>query len=90
MAATMALAFCFAIELSQLLHVRALDTLRRTTAGHLALGSGFDPRDFASVRRRGACGGVFVERTHGWFQEGPVGGDGGIGSAGSGQYTRDR
>ena len=46
--ATMALAFCFAIEFSQLVHVPALDTLRRTTVGHLALGSGFDPRDFAS------------------------------------------
>ena len=87
--ATMALAFCFAIEFSQLVHVPALDALRRTTVGHLALGSGFDPRDFARVRRRGACGGT--RRTpHGWFQEGPVGGDGGIGSAGSGQYTRDR
>ena len=87
--ATMALAFCFAIEFSQLVHVPALDTLRRTTVGHLALGSGFDLRDFASYAA-GVLAAVLVERTHGWFREGPVGGDGGIGSAGSGQYTRDR
>jgi hypothetical protein len=87
--ATMALAFCFAIEFSQLVHVPTLDTLRRTTAGHLVLGSGFDPRDFASYAA-GVLATVLVERTHGWFQRGPVGGDGGIGSAGSGQYTRDR
>ena len=45
--AAVALAFCFAVEFSQLVHLPALDALRRTTAGHLALGSGFDPRDFA-------------------------------------------
>ena len=43
-----ALAICFAVELSQLYHAPALDALRRTTAGHLVLGSGFDPRDFVS------------------------------------------
>ena len=87
--AAMALAFCFAIEFSQLIRVPALEALRRTTAGHLALGSGFDLRDFASYAA-GVLAAVLVERTHGWFQRGPVGGDGGIGSAGSGQYTRDR
>lgn len=46
--AAMALAFCFAVEFSQLVHSPALDALRRTTAGHLALGSGFDRRDFAA------------------------------------------
>jgi hypothetical protein len=43
-----ALATCFAVELSQRYHTPALDALRDTTAGHLVLGSGFDPRDFVS------------------------------------------
>jgi len=59
--ATMALAFCFAIEFGQLVHVPALDTLRRTTVGHLALGSGFDPRDLASYAA-GVRAAVLVER----------------------------
>jgi hypothetical protein len=46
--AAVALAFCFAIEFSQLVHLPALDALRRTTAGHLVLGSGFDRRDLAA------------------------------------------
>jgi hypothetical protein len=46
--AVAALAFCFAVELSQLYHAPGLDALRRTTMGHLVLGSGFDPRDFAA------------------------------------------
>ncbi len=46
--AAVALAFCFAVEFSQLIHLPALDALRRTTAGHLVLGSGFDRRDFAA------------------------------------------
>jgi hypothetical protein len=46
--AAVALAFCFAIEFSQLIHLPALDALRRTRVGHLALGSGFDPRDLAA------------------------------------------
>jgi hypothetical protein len=46
--ASVALALCFAVECSQLLHLPALDAVRRTTAGHLALGSGFDPRDLAA------------------------------------------
>jgi hypothetical protein len=40
-----ALAICFLVEVSQLYHTPALDALRRTTAGQLTLGSGFDPRD---------------------------------------------
>lgn len=43
-----ALGFCFAIEISQLWHTPGLDALRRTTAGHLVLGSGFEARDFVS------------------------------------------
>ncbi|MGH9884014.1 MAG: DUF2809 domain-containing protein [bacterium] len=43
-----ALAICFAVELSQRFHTPSLDALRETTVGHLVLGSGFDPRDFVS------------------------------------------
>jgi hypothetical protein len=43
-----ALAICFAVETSQLVHAPALDALRGTTAGQLVLGSGFDPRDLAA------------------------------------------
>src|SRR5262245_39323705 len=46
--ALLALAGCFAVEASQLIHTGALDALRRTQAGHLVLGSGFDPRDFVA------------------------------------------
>jgi len=45
---TIALAVCAAVETSQLYHTPALDALRRTTLGHLVLGSGFDPRDLAA------------------------------------------
>jgi hypothetical protein len=41
----LALAVCFAVETSQLIHIEALDSLRRTALGHLFLGSGFDLRD---------------------------------------------
>ena len=43
-----ALAICFAVELSQLYHAPRIDALRETTLGHLVLGSGFDPRDLAA------------------------------------------
>lgn len=43
-----ALAICFIVECSQLLHLPALDAIRRTTAGQLVLGSGFDARDLAA------------------------------------------
>jgi hypothetical protein len=46
--AAVALSVCFVVEFSQLLHFPALDAFRRTTAGQLALGSGFDPRDLAA------------------------------------------
>jgi hypothetical protein len=46
--AAAALAVCFAVEFSQLYHTRALDALRGTAMGRLALGSGFDPRDLAA------------------------------------------
>jgi hypothetical protein len=43
-----ALAVCWAVELGQLLHGPALDAARRTTIGHLVLGSDFDARDLAA------------------------------------------
>jgi len=43
-----AFAVCVLVELSQLIHTPGLDALRRTTAGQLVLGSGFDPRDLAA------------------------------------------
>jgi hypothetical protein len=56
-----ALALCFAVEFSQLWDLPVLDALRRTTAGHLVLGSGFDPRDFAAYAA-GVLTAVFLER----------------------------
>ena len=56
-----ALALCFVVEISQLVHSPALDALRRTTAGHLVLGSGFDPRDFAAYAA-GVLAAVILER----------------------------
>ena len=59
--AAVALAICFAVEFSQLWHLPALDALRQTTAGHLVLGSGFDPRDLAAYTA-GVLTAVFLER----------------------------
>lgn len=57
-----ALAICFAVEASQLYHMPALDALRRTTVGHLVLGSGFDPRDLLAYML-GVLAATFLERT---------------------------
>jgi hypothetical protein len=46
--AAIALAICFAVETSQLIHTPTLDAVRATTLGNLVLGSGFDARDFAA------------------------------------------
>jgi hypothetical protein len=40
-----ALGICIVVELSQLWHPQWLDSVRDTLAGHLLLGSDFDPRD---------------------------------------------
>jgi hypothetical protein len=56
-----ALAVCFAVELSQRYHTPALDGLRRTLPGHLVLGSGYDPRDFPAYAL-GAVLGVLLAR----------------------------
>ena len=60
--AAFALAICYAVEVSQLFHAPALDALRRTTVGHLVLGSGFDPRDLAAYAL-GVLGALVIERT---------------------------
>src|SRR5215510_13766487 len=41
-----ALVVCVTVELSQRYHAPLLDALRGTLAGHLVLGSGYNPRDF--------------------------------------------
>lgn len=43
-----ALGICAAVEFSQLIHAPPMDAVRDSTVGHLILGSGFDPRDFAA------------------------------------------
>jgi hypothetical protein len=53
---------CFAVELSQLYHTRALDTLRHTMVGQLTLGSGFDRRDLLAYII-GVMAAVLIERT---------------------------
>ena len=59
--AAVAIAFCCLVEFSQLYHAPALDAIRQTTAGSLALGSGFDPRDFAAYAA-GVLAAVMLER----------------------------
>jgi hypothetical protein len=46
--AAAALAICFAVEFSQLLHAPWLDAWRGSGVGRLVLGSGFDPRDLGA------------------------------------------
>lgn len=58
--AALALVGCFAVEASQLLHAPALDALRRTTLGHLVLGSDFDARDLLAYAA-GVLAAVAVE-----------------------------
>jgi hypothetical protein len=57
-----AVAVCFAVELSQLIHTPALDMLRRTTVGQLTLGTGFDLRDLPAYTV-GVLAAAFFERT---------------------------
>ena len=59
-----ALGACYAVEASQLYHAPALDALRATTAGHLVLGSGFDPRDLLAY----AVGVLAAVLTEGWWR----------------------
>src|SRR5689334_15721446 len=46
--AVVALAVCFAVEISQAYHLEFLDRLRRTRIGQLFLGSDFDARDLGA------------------------------------------
>lgn len=57
------LVLCWLVELSQLLHTPALDAFRATTAGHLVLGSGFDPRDLLAY----TVGVVIAARLDAWI-----------------------
>lgn len=59
--AAVAYGLCVLVELSQLLHSPALDTLRATLLGHLVFGSGFDPRDLISYGL-GIGGAVAIEK----------------------------
>lgn len=59
--AGVSLAICFAVEIGQLYHAPAIDAVRATTAGHLVLGSGFDPRDLAAYAA-GVIAAVLFER----------------------------
>jgi hypothetical protein len=62
--AALALAISFAVELSQVYHAPWIDAIRGTTLGHLALGSGFDPKDLACYAV-GAGIGVLIETISG-------------------------
>ncbi|HSU17369.1 DUF2809 domain-containing protein [Longimicrobium sp.] len=55
-----AYAVCAAVEASQLYHAPALDAIRATRAGHLALGSGFDARDLLAYAL-GVAGAALLE-----------------------------
>jgi hypothetical protein len=57
-----AYAICAAVELSQLYQTPTLDAVRSTLLGHLVLGSGFDPRDFASYAL-GVAAAVLLDTT---------------------------
>jgi len=59
--AAAAFAICVVVELSQLVHFPALDSLRRTTLGQLVLGSGFDPRDFLAYGAGILAAGLLAE-----------------------------
>lgn len=67
----LALAGCCAVEASQLYHTPALDAVRGTRLGHLVLGSGFDPRDFAAYAL-GVLGAVALERVWHRRRAGPA------------------
>ncbi len=51
-----ALAACYVVEFSQLYQAPWINDIRRTTLGHLALGSGFDRLDLCAYALGIACG----------------------------------
>ena len=56
-----ALAFCWAVEFSQLYHLPVLDAVRRTAPGQLVLGNGFDVRDLGAYAM-GVLAALLLER----------------------------
>ena len=56
-----AVAFCFAIEISQLIHTPWLDAIRKTTIGGLFLGRGFSMDDIMAYVAGGAIAGILDE-----------------------------
>jgi len=54
-----ALLICVGVEVTQLYHSPAIDSLRATTIGHLVLGTDFDPRDLVAYSL-GVLGAGFV------------------------------
>ena len=62
------LAICFAVETSQLYHTPAVDALRQTTAGHLVLGSDFDPRDLVAYALGVLAAAVLERSVLRWFR----------------------
>ncbi len=61
----LALAISLAVELSQLYQADWLNEVRRTTLGHLVLGSGFHPQDLAAYAFGVAAGGL-AEKFFAW------------------------
>jgi hypothetical protein len=55
-----ALGVCFCVELSQLVHTEALNSMRSTLLGHLLLGSDFDTRDLLAYAV-GVAGVAFID-----------------------------
>lgn len=60
--AIVALLGCWGVELSQLYHAAWIDGVRRTTLGHLVLGTDFDARDLAAYAV-GIAVALMLERT---------------------------
>ncbi|MFO1498985.1 MAG: DUF2809 domain-containing protein [Verrucomicrobiota bacterium] len=58
----LSLGICLVVELSQLWHAPAIDSIRGTTLGHLVLGSGFDRRDLLAYAL-GVTGAALLEWT---------------------------
>lgn len=60
--ASVALAICFAVELSQRIDHPVLEAVRRTTLGHLVIGSDYAARDLAAYTA-GIVMAALIERT---------------------------
>ena len=60
--ASVAVAVCLAVELSQLIQHPAFTAVRSSTLGHLVIGSDFDARDLLAYLA-GIAGALILERT---------------------------